>query len=164
MLLWFVGGSWVAVWAVLGDPAVDYRLVIVGALLPDVVDGAFGAPRVGHALVGGVVVLMAVMVLTYGRRGLRRRLLAVPIGIFVHLVLDGMWTDAHVFWWPFQGRALSSGGGLPSMAHPLALGVVEEVAGAVALGWCWRRFRLGEPDRRSRFVRTGRLGRDSASR
>lgn len=152
------------VWAVLQDPSVDYRLVVAGALLPDLVDGPWGAARVGHALVAGVGLLMAVMLATHGRRRLRRRLLALPIGVLVHLVLDGMWTNTHVFWWPFLGWSLPSTGGLPSLAHPVALTVAEEIAGAAAIGWCWVRFGLSHPGRRRRLLRTGRLAPDVGPR
>jgi hypothetical protein len=160
MLLWFVGGSFVGVWGVLQDPAVDYRLVMLGALLPDVVDAPLGGVRVAHTLLASAALLVVVMAGTRGRRRLRRRLLGLPIGALVHLVLDGMWTDARVFWWPFQGSSLANAGSLPSLAHPLGLTVVEEVAGAVALLWCWRRFGFADPARRSRFLRTGRLAPD----
>lgn len=160
MLLWFLGGAWVLVWAVLQDPAVDYRLVMLGALLPDAVDGVLGGTRVAHTLVASVALLAVVMLVTVGRRALRRRLLALPIGTLVHLVLDAVWTDAKVFWWPAKGWSLAHAGGLPSFRHPLAVTVVEELCGAAALLWCWARFRLGVPERRSVFVRTGRLGRD----
>lgn len=164
MLLWFLGGAWVCVWMVLQDPAVDYRLVLVGAVLADLVDGPFGGVRVAHTLLASVTVLFAVMLLTAGRRGLRRRLLGLPIGMLVHLVLDGMWTDARVFWWPMRGWSLAHAGGLPSLAHPWPVTLIEEVCGAAALAWCWWRFRLGERARRARFVRTGRLGRDLGPR
>ena len=157
MLLWFVGGSWVAVWAVLQDPAVDYRLVMLGALLPDVIDAPFGGIRYAHTLVASAAVLAVVMVATVGKRRLRRRLLGVPIGMLVHLVLDGVWTDARVFWWPFRGWSLATAGRLPSLAHPVGVTVAEEIAGALALVWCWVRFGLADPGRRSRFLRTGRL-------
>jgi len=164
VFLWFVGGALVCVWAVLQDPAVDYRMVMVGALLPDMVDAPFGAIGIGHTLAASVGLLFTVMVLTVGRRRLRRRLLAVPIGSFVHLLLDGMWTDARVFWWPFRGLSLAHVGALPSFAHPVGLTVAEEVAGALAVVWWWRRFRLSEPDHRSRFLRSGRLGSDLGPR
>jgi hypothetical protein len=159
LFLWFLGGSWVVVWAVLQDPAVDYRLVMLGALLPDVIDAPLGGAREAHSLVGSAVVLVLVMAVTVGRRRLRRRLLALPIGMLVHLVLDGIWTDTRVFWWPFRGWSLAHAGALPSLAHPIALTVVEEVAGAAALGWCWVRFGLRDRDNREHFVRTGHLPR-----
>jgi len=160
VLLWFAGGAWVLVWVVFQDPAIDYRLIMAGAVLPDLVDGPLGGARLLHTLVAGVVLLLGVMVATRGRRRLRRRLLAVPVGVLVHLLLDGTWTDARVFWWPITGWSLAGAGPLPSIAHPLAVTVAEEAAGALALAWCWSRFRLGEPGRRAYFLRTGRLGRD----
>ena len=162
MLLWFAGGSLVLVWQVFRDPAIDYRLVIAGALTPDAVDVVLGGPRVLHTLVASAVLLVAVMLVTRHRRGIRRRLLALPIGTFLHLVLDAMWARTAVFWWPAFGPSFP-GGGLPSLSRPVLLLALQEVAGAVALAWWWRRFRLGEPERRRQFARTGRLGRDLAA-
>ena len=161
MLLWFAGMAFVLVWTVFKDTAIDYRLVMAGALLPDVVDVWFGGARVLHSLTFSVVLLVAVMLATRGQRLRRRRLLAVPIGTFCHLVLDGMWTRTETFWWPFFGSAFE-GSGLPSLGRPAWLVVALEVAGAAALWWCVGRFRLSEPERRSQFLRTGRLGRDLA--
>ena len=161
MLLWFAGCSLVLVWQVFRDPAIDHRLVVAGALLPDVVDVALGGPRLLHTLAASVVVLTAVMVGTRGRRGPRRRLLALPIGMFLHLVLDAMWARTEVFWWPAFGLDLP-GRELPSLSRPPALLVLLEAVGAVAVVWWWNRFRLSEPERRSRFFRTGRVSRDLA--
>jgi membrane-bound metal-dependent hydrolase YbcI (DUF457 family) len=158
MLLWFVGGSWLIVWSVLQDPAVDYRLVMAGALLPDVVDAPWGGARYAHTLVFAAALLVAVMLLTVGHRRARRRLLGLPIGVLVHLVLDGLWTTPHAFWWPFKGWALA--GRLPSLQHAVVVTVLEEVAGAIAIIWCVRRFALTDPARRMTFLRTGRVGRD----
>jgi len=163
VLLWFAGTSFLAVWLVFRDPAIDYRLVMVGAILPDVVDGlATGGPWVGHTLLFAVVFLAAVMAGTRHRRLLRRRLLALPIGVFLHLVFDGAWLDRETFWWPAQGISFPEGG-LPSFERG-ASGVVLELVGLAILVWAWQRFRLGEPRRRLTFVRTGRLGRDLVDR
>jgi hypothetical protein len=159
VLLWFAGASWVVVWQVFQDPAFDYRLVMVGALLPDLVDGPLGGARVLHTLLFSVVLLALVMLATRHHRRLRRHVLAVPVGTFLHLVLDGMWLRTKVFWWPLFGTAFG-GRGLPSLSRPLPLLVFEETVGALALVWCWRRFRLGEQARLSAFLRTGRLGRE----
>jgi membrane-bound metal-dependent hydrolase YbcI (DUF457 family) len=153
--------AFVLVWAVFKDTAIDYRLVMAGALLPDLVDVWFGGAAVLHTLAFSVGALVAVMVTTRGRRVARRRLLAVPIGTFCHLLLDAMWARTSTFWWPFLDGGFE-GGGLPSLSRPVPLLVVLEVAGAVALWWCVGRFRLFEPERRSVFLRTGRLGRDLA--
>jgi hypothetical protein len=159
VVLWFAGLSWVAVWQVFRDPAFDYRLVVVGALAPEVLDAPLGGARVAHTLAFSVALLAAVMVATRGRRVARRRLLALPIGTFLHLVFDGVWGRTEVFWWPLLGASFD-GAPLPSVDRGVAAVIVQEVAGLLALAWCWRRFRLHEPDRRAAFWRTGRLGRD----
>lgn len=156
MLLWFVGGSLVVVWAVFQDPALDFRLVIAGAVLPDLVDGVWGGARLMHSLSGCALLLVVVMVATVRRRILRRRLLGLPIGALVHLVLDGVWTDGHAFWWPFRGWSFG-GAPLPSLAHPLWLTAGEEVLGAVAIAWFVARFGLNDRRRLRAFLRSGRL-------
>lgn len=159
MLLWFAGLSFVFVWSVFRDTAIDYRLVMAGALLPDVVDVFTGGAGPMHTLSVSVFLLMAVMAATRSRRLLRRRLLAVPIGTFVHLILDGMWRRTEVFWWPFFGWSFGDER-LPTEVRSGVALLLMELAGLVALLWVWRRFRLFEPDRRAKFLRTGRLGRD----
>ncbi|HEV2811561.1 MAG TPA: metal-dependent hydrolase [Acidimicrobiales bacterium] len=163
MILWFAGMSVAAVWVVFRDPAIDLRLVIAGALLPDVVDGFLAlagvvGPWPAHTLLANAGFLMVVMVATRGRRQLRRRLLALPIGGLLHLALDGAWADTVGFWWPAFGTDVPAEA-LPSIERG-ATNVVLELAGLIALVWAWSRFRLGEPARRAAFLRTGRVGRD----
>ena len=159
MLLWFAGGSVLIVWLVFRSPAIDYRLVVLGALLP-LAELPFGSPRVLHSVTGAAVALGAAMVITPRRRLVQRRLVAVPIGMFLHLLLDGVWTDTRAFWWPFAGLAWSDAR-LPELSRG-AVDLLLEAAGAAMLWWCWRRFRLDEPDRRARFLRTGHIDRDVA--
>lgn len=158
MLLWFGGCAVVIVWAVFHDPAIDHRVLIAGAILPDVVDGPFGGARVAHTVTASVVLLVAVMLATRGRRHARRRWLALPIGTFVHLLADGVWRDAKTFWWPFLGGSLNQP--LPSFSHGAAALVVEELVGLVTVVWFVRRFGLTAQPARAAFLRTGRLPRD----
>ncbi|HEX4903948.1 MAG TPA: hypothetical protein VFU93_00760 [Acidimicrobiales bacterium] len=157
MLLWFAGASFLAVWLVFRDPAIDHRLVMAGAILPDFVDGATGGPWVLHSVVGSIALLTIVMLGTVGRRLLRRRLIALPIGTFLHLVFDGAWTDTDSFWWPFTGGF--GDGRLPSLERGV-FAVVLEVVGLAILVWAYRRFGLDDATRRSYFLRTGRLSRE----
>lgn len=157
MLLWFVGPSILLVWAVFRSPAADYRVVAIGALLP-LVELPFGSPRLFHSLAGAAVLLGAVMVGARGQRLVQRRLLGLPIGMLMHLVLDGAWADTRGFWWPFLGSSWSRSE-LPELGRG-GFGLLLEVVGAAACWWGWRRFRLDEPDRRRLFARTGRVGRD----
>jgi hypothetical protein len=157
VLLWFVGPSILLVWAVFRSPAADYRVVAAGALLP-LVELPFGQPRLLHSLAGAAVLLVVVMVGARGQRIVQRRLLGLPIGVLMHLVLDGAWTDTRGFWWPFLGGSWSTSE-LPELGRGW-FNVVLELAGAVTCWWGWRRFRLDEPERRRLFLTTGRVGRD----
>lgn len=157
MFLWFVSFSVLGVFFVFRDPAIDYRLIAVGAILPDVVD-TIVRQGVGpmHSVVVAVVVLAVVMGATVGRRTLRRRLLAIPIGVFAHLALDGAWASTQVFWWPLAGHVAKRP--LPSFDRGPTIAVLLEVAGAFGLVYGYRRFRLQVPANRARFWSSGRLG------
>lgn len=157
VVLWFVGAALVLTWVVFHDPAIDHRVLVAGALLPDVVDAPFGGARIAHTVTASAALLVGVMLATRGRRHARRRWLALPIGTFVHLLADGVWSSATTFWWPFLGGALNER--LPSIDHGPAVVLVEEVAGALAIAWFVRRFHLADPQARTTFLRTGRLPR-----
>ena len=91
MLIWFAAVSVVLVAFIFRSPAIDYRTVVVGAVLP-VLEGLLGGPRLLHSMVGAVALLGLAMAVTTRRRVLRRRLLGIPIGVMCHLVLDGSFT------------------------------------------------------------------------
>jgi nitrogen fixation-related uncharacterized protein len=155
MILWFVATAWLAVWLVFRDPHFDYRILAIGALLPDIVDAPFGGARVMHTMIGNVALLIVVMLATIGRRARRRMLLALPIGCFLHLVFDGAFANTTVLWWPFTGGSFDDAP-LPSVERG-AISIVLEVVGLAVLFWFWRRFQLADPDRRRTLVRTGHL-------
>lgn len=155
MFLWFLGTAIVAVWFVFRDERFDYRWLCLGALLPDLVDAPMGGARAVHSVVTSIVALCVVMLATINRRDVRRRLLALPIGMFLHLVFDGAFANTRVFWWPLSGFSFR-GSSLPSVDRGI-VNVFLEMVGAALLWWVWRRFRLNDPSRRSEFLRTGRL-------
>lgn len=105
MLLWFVGTSIAAVWFVFRDPQFNFRLVVVGALIPDIIDGIGGGAGPLHSVVTVIGLLAVVMLITTGRRPVRKPLLAVIIGLFMHLVFDGAFANTSMFWWPLGGFA-----------------------------------------------------------
>jgi len=157
MLLWFVIVAPIIVAEVFRSPMVDYRFVALGAALP-LVEVLAGRPIVFHSLLAPVVVLAMVVVATRNRRLLRRRLLGIPIGLFLHLVLDGTWADAELFWWPAFGVDLE-GSALPELDRSLGFGIVLELA-ALAFGFvAWRRYGLDGEENRRILLRDGHLTR-----
>lgn len=155
MFLWFVGTEIVAVWFVFRDPTFDYRLLIVGAVAPALIDAPFGGARVVHSLTFAVGLLAVLMVVTPGRKPIRKMLLGLPIGLLLHLVVDGAWRNTQVFWWPFGGL------GYDDAPHPVwERGWWNVPLELIGLGLCWwiiRTAELADPDRRARFWRTGQL-------
>ena len=158
MLLWFVGTGLVAMWFTFRDPAIDHRLVILGTLLPDLIDGLSGSPWVLHTLSAPIAVMVMVMALTIGRRHQRRLVLALPIGMFWHLVFDGAWINTQLFWWPITGLSFVDAE-IPASDRGVILLLLLEFLGFAAICWAWRRMGLTNSSRRRLFIRTGRLDR-----
>jgi membrane-bound metal-dependent hydrolase YbcI (DUF457 family) len=156
VLIWFAVMSVVLTWAVFQSPALDYRMVALGAVLP-VIEVSIGAGPM-HSLLVPTVVLAVVMLATRGRRLVRRRWLGLPIGLYLHLVLDLAWTRSETFWWPFLGVGVDRGAAFELDRGPWS--AVMEVVAVVVGWWAYRRFGLDDADRRSRFVRTGQLDRE----
>lgn len=155
MFFWFIGTAVVTVWFVFRDPAFDYRLLIVGSVLPAAVGGLFGGARVLHSVTFSVTLLAVLMLATPGRKPIRKMLLGLPVGTLLHLVYTGAWTDTNVFWWPFFGLSFDDA------PHPVAeRGWWNLPLELVGLGLCWwvvRRADLRDPTRRSWFRQTGQL-------
>ena len=155
MLLWFIGTAFISVLFVFRDDRFDYRVLALGALLPDVIDIFTGGAWVFHSVLGSVLALALVM--AFARRGTaaRRMSLAIPIGMFMHLVFDGAFNNTKVFWWPFAGFSFK-GSPIPSFDRPV-LSVIFEIVGALLIAWVWRENSLSTPSVRREFLRTGHL-------
>lgn len=171
MVLWHLGASlWLFRW-IFRDPKVDIRFLLVGALIPDLIDYPIGtivlADRYStgelwaHSLVAPTVYISFVLLAT--RRGRRRRAwMALGVGWLFHLLLDGMWLDQEVFLWPFFGIELTAGPDpFWSQAWERAMDDpwrwLREVAGGVYLLWLWYAVGLNRSERRAQTLRTGRL-------
>ena len=94
------------------------------------------------------------------RRLLRRQWLGFPIGLFMHLVLDGSWATAELFWWPFLGTTdVLGGGNVPEFQRSLVVAGGMEIIGIAALGFLIQRLDLlGEG--RELFLSKGQLLRE----
>jgi hypothetical protein len=154
VLFWFLLTAPFLVAEIFKSPMVDYRLVALGAALP-LLELALPNAFVLHTLLAPVAVLTVVMLATMGRRLVRRRLLGVPIGMFFHLVLDGTWASASLFWWPAFGFSFAELA-VPE-ASSIGVRLILEVVGLAIGVVAYRRYGLDEPDKRNRLIRTGHL-------
>lgn len=158
MFFFFVAAAVLAVLFVFDSPAIDYRTVALGGVLP-LAEAVTGRPLLLHTLLGSVALMTIVMGVTVGRRILRRRLLGIPIGTFVFLVVAGTWTRSDLFWWPALGLDGLGAAPLPEFDRAPVVLVLLEVVGVAALVWLVRRFELTRPDHRRELLRSGRLPR-----
>lgn len=169
MLLWHMGTAVLLTYMSLGRRRIDYRWILAGAVLPDVVDavlvglGGLGAAGRGpaHSVLAPSVVAVVVMIALRGPR--RLAVFGLAVGWLAHLVADGMWLAPETFLWPAFGGAFSSGPGEPYSIDLVLrpwdhLGTVAaELGGAAILAWFWVAFRLGHEGRFALFLQDGYL-------
>jgi membrane-bound metal-dependent hydrolase YbcI (DUF457 family) len=170
VLFWHVGGTVAAIRYAFRDDRMDLRLLIVGAVLPDVIDtpvglaayGTFGGVRLfAHTIVFSSLV-MAVVVLATRRGRPRKRWMPLAVGVLTHLVLDAMWADPETLWWPFLGLDFAAGG-FESAGRLVGSILTDwkvwalEALGALYLAYLVRRGNLTSAGERARFKKTGRI-------
>ncbi len=165
MILWHAGLSALIVYVTLGRRRIDYRFVLAGAVIPDVVDTIVyrGSPdqAIGHSILAVVVVAIVVIL---GLRGETRLVVfGLPVGWLLHLVGDGMWNAPRTFLWPAFGTSFARTPGEPyswdlftdPLGHLSTWGA--EVAGVLLLAWFWVAFGLGQEGRFGQFLKDGYL-------
>ena len=169
MLFWHLGTAALIVYVTLGRRRIDYRMIFVGAVLPDVVDGFLGlfffdgpAGRwIAHSMFAAIAVTVLIILVFRGDR--RQSLFGIGVGWLLHLVGDGMWAAPETFLWPAFGTKFSTTPAEPYtwdlFLHPLAHWTTwgGELIGFAILAWFWVAFRLGEDDRFRLFLSDGYL-------
>jgi hypothetical protein len=170
MFLWHVAATTAITRYSFRDDRMDLRFLVLGAVLPDLIDtplgllffGRFESVRlVAHSLLFAGAAMTWILLAT--RRGRpRKRWMPVAIGILIHLFLDAMWADPETLWWPVLGWEFSPSG---------ASGVGEYIGDVVGNPWVWtgeavglaylvvlgRRAGLGRRPARDLLRTTGRI-------
>jgi hypothetical protein len=171
MLFWHVGATlWLFRW-IFKDPKVDVRFLLLGAILPDLIDMPVGTVFLADRYSTGELwfhslllasAYMAVILLTTRRGRRRRAFMALGVGWLLHLLIDGMWTTPEVLFWPFFGLDIPPGTAPywplaweRAMSDPWRW--IEEAIGLGYLIWLWFAVGLNRADRRAGVLATGRL-------
>lgn len=170
MLFWHAGASIAIARYTFRDDRMDLRMLLLGALLPDVIDTPVGllfysrlhsVRLVTHGLLLAALVMVAVVMST--RRGRPRKMwMPLAIGLLLHILLDAMWLDPETLWWPLLGWSFSPAG--PATVGGYVGAVLGdwkvwlgEVVGLGYLAYLWSAARLSDAEQRARLWRTGRV-------
>ena len=170
MLLWHLGATTALTRYAFRDEKMDLRFLMVGAVLPDLIDTPIGLlfyeslqtiRLVAHGLPLAAI-LMTWIVLATRRGRPRKRWMPIAIGVLIHLFLDAMWADPETLWWPVLGFDFSPAGAA-TVGDLIANTVsnlwvwIGETAGFVYLAALARRSGLESADARREFLETGRI-------
>jgi membrane-bound metal-dependent hydrolase YbcI (DUF457 family) len=142
------GSSTLVSWIESLSSFMDVRLLVVGSMLPDIIDkplGFFGfgdGRSITHTLLV-TIILLAVAAFLYLRYH-RTWLLAIAAGTVCHVLLDGMWNSLYVFYWPaygwtFPDKIFSSFWSIwvESLLHNPAAFIPESLGVIVVIGLFW---------------------------
>ncbi len=147
----------------------DIRFLLLGSLLPDIIDkpagqvlfrGTFSNGRIfSHTLVFFILITLAGVYLS--RRHGKSWLLAGAFGVFTHLVFDQIWELPETFFWPLYGFSFArvdltgwTGSVFYALLHSPEVYVPEIIGGIILLifgGTLWRRRGTGA------FLRDGSI-------
>lgn len=137
--------SWLAFLA----SRIDIRVLLVGSLLPDIIDKPVGhfffrdifnnGRILSHTLLFSAALALAGVYL-YRRRG-QNWLLVLSSGTFTHLILDRMWQNPRTFFWPLYGltfEVIDTTNWIQNLLHALITDpsvYVPELVGLGVLIW-----------------------------
>lgn len=92
---------------------IDYRFVVIGSVLPDLIDKPIGAfffrnqfentRLFAHSLLfSGVLMLIGIYFMLKNKKR-TNNFFILGLGSFIHQLLDSMWMYPKTFYWPFLG-------------------------------------------------------------
>jgi inner membrane protein len=85
----------------------DIRFLIIGSMLPDIIDKPLGHAFFANGRIISHTLLFAALLLILGGyfniNYKNKWLLGLGIGTFAHLILDTMWTTPRTLFWPLYG-------------------------------------------------------------
>jgi inner membrane protein len=157
---------------ILRSKNVDLRFLIIGSLLPDIIDkpigqylfqSVFGSGRIfGHTLLFFILLLLIGL---FAKAKFKNSLvLVLSFGAFTHLILDFMWFSPGIFLWPLFGFTFIRFSSVPLQDYLIGLikevyqvptvAIPELLGAAIAIWFVWLVVRKGKF---RTFMRTGHV-------
>ncbi len=171
MLFWHLGMTAAIIFVTLGWRRIDYRVVLLGAILPDLIDKSIGrvlfqgrfqsGHLFAHTLAFSVVLLLVIQLMLRGASA--RRWFILAIAALLHLGLDAMWTEPIVLFWPAFGTQFPAEPAaqywLEALRRPFQVPSegIKELVGLVLLAYLGYGFDLHKREALREFLRTGHL-------
>lgn len=126
----------------------DIRLLMIGSILPDMVDKPIGVFLFGNGRVFTHSLLVTVLLLLIGGflyfKYKQTGVLAIGIGTFTHLIFDQMWLTPQTLFWPFLGYEFPIGtrtNYIPTwmftLFHSPYVYISETVGFLIVVGFIW---------------------------
>jgi len=130
---------------------IDIRVLLIGSLLPDIIDKPIGlfffqdtisnGKIICHTLIFLILITLAGLYLYNNKSRGRVSLLAVSFGVFTHLIFDQMWRAPRTLFWPIYGFTFDRmvhTDWIPNILHALMTDpqvYVPELVGTAILVW-----------------------------
>lgn len=138
-------------WFVSLSKYIDVRILMVGAMLPDIIDKPVGMFLFSNTFHNGRIfshtlvflLLLTVVGLILFKTKRQVWMLTLAAGTFTHLILDGMWGIPGTFFWPFLGwkfATINLEGIIGNMFKGIVSSPVIFTSEAIGLGiiiWYW---------------------------
>ncbi|MGE5465439.1 MAG: metal-dependent hydrolase [Betaproteobacteria bacterium] len=152
---------------------IDYRFLMIGAILPDLIDKPIGQYILNSIFQNGRIfahtilfIFLLVVLAAYLERKYRFTGVSVlALGAIAHIAEDEMWRSPGTALWPLLGWEFPkldlqdySGYIWYQLLHNPSAYLPEIVGLIIIAGFVWR-FELYRPERLKAFVKTGRLAR-----
>lgn len=133
----------------------DLRFLIIGSLLPDIIDkpigryffnNTFGTGQIYcHTLLFAILLFLAGFFIAFKYK--KSLMLMLAFGTFVHLILDGMWLKPHILLWPLFGFRFEKSPPIPFGTYLWGLilqlfktpwvGIPELIAAIIIIWFVW---------------------------
>lgn len=154
-----LGIAWLLAWK--SPTRIDYRLVLFGTILPDLIDKPLGIALGLETRIWAHTFLFLFALLALGVIPAARALRFIGFGVATHLLLDRIWQEPRIVLYPKDGwifppAAFDSGYWFDVLLHDPYVQIGEIVGVAILIAFAWR-YRIRSWAAIRRFLGHGEL-------